>query len=112
MVVLILFLLVESQFDVFWSFLLGRIAMLKVDTLGRGARGPVVSIRRSDGAGACPLRCHQMWPGKSHVKHGEKTWENMGESSMEISFENHRTLVDFPAISLPTNPEWAGAILV
>jgi hypothetical protein len=78
MVVLILFLLVESQFDVFWSFLLGRIAMLKVDTLGRGARGPVVSIRHSDGAGACPLRCHQMWPGKSHVKHGEKTWENMG----------------------------------
>ena len=77
MVVLILFLLVESQFDVFWSFLFGRIAMPKVDTLGRGARGPVVSIRRSDGAGACPLRCHQMWPGKSHVKYGEKTWENM-----------------------------------
>jgi hypothetical protein len=44
-------------------------------------------------------------------KHG-KIWEDMGESSMEISFENHRTLVDFPAISLPTNPEWAGAILV
>ena len=34
------------------------------------------------------------------MKFGEKTWEDMGESSMEISFEN-RTLVDFPANHFP-----------